>query len=169
MELYQIRHFVAVVEAGGFTKGAERVAISQPAISASIAKLEAELNVKLLERRHAQVVATPAGTRLLELGKKVLHTCNAAKEEMKAIGHRKRLRIGVLPPLPSGPLSKLISSFQQANPGIDVDVADGHCDGWCHCDQTFGPLAEGDRDAVLSVLNDSLVAKFSSRALFDLP
>lgn len=169
MELYQIRHFVAVVEAGGFTKGAERVAISQPAISASIAKLEAELNVKLLERRHAQVVATPAGTRLLELGKKVLQTCNAAKEEMKAIGHRKRLRIGVQPPLPSGPLSKLISSFQQANPGIDVDVADGHCDGWCHCDQTFGPLAEGDRDAVLSVLNDSLVAKFSSRALFDLP
>ncbi len=48
MELYQIKHFVAVVEAGGFTKGAERVAVSQPAISASIAKLEAELNVNCL-------------------------------------------------------------------------------------------------------------------------
>jgi len=46
MDLYQIKHFVAVVEGGGFTKGAERVAVSQPAISASIAKLEAELNVK---------------------------------------------------------------------------------------------------------------------------
>ena len=64
MELYQIKHFVAVVEAGGFTKGAERVAVSQPAISASIAKLEAELNVKLLERRHSQVVPTPAGNAL---------------------------------------------------------------------------------------------------------
>jgi len=34
MDLYQIKHFVAVVEGGGFTKGAERVAVSQPAISA---------------------------------------------------------------------------------------------------------------------------------------
>ena len=61
MDLYQIKHFVAVVEGGGFTKGAERVAVSQPAISASIAKLEAELNVKLLERRHSQVVPTRPG------------------------------------------------------------------------------------------------------------
>ena len=48
MELYQIRHFIAVVEAGGFTKAAERIAVSQPAISASIAKLEAELETRLL-------------------------------------------------------------------------------------------------------------------------
>jgi DNA-binding transcriptional LysR family regulator len=79
MDLYQIKHFVAVVEGGGFTKGAERVAVSQPAISASIAKLEAELNVKLLERRHSQVVPTTAGTRLLEMGRTILQTCNAAK------------------------------------------------------------------------------------------
>ncbi len=88
MEIYQIRHFVAVVEAGGFTKGAQRVAISQPAISASIAKLEAELDVKLLERRHSQVVPTPAGRRLLEMGKAILQTCNAAKAEIKRIGNR---------------------------------------------------------------------------------
>ena len=123
----------------------------------------------MLERRHAQVVATPAGTRLLELGKTILQTCNAAKEEMKTIGHRRRLRIGVLPPLPSGPLSKLLNSFQQANPGIEVEVADGHCDGWCHCEQTFGPLAEGDRDAVISIVNESVASKYASRALFNFP
>ena len=59
MDLYQIKHFVAVVEGGGFTKGAERVAVSQPAISASIAKLEAELNVKLLERAALASGANP--------------------------------------------------------------------------------------------------------------
>jgi DNA-binding transcriptional LysR family regulator len=53
MELYQIKHFIAVAETGGFTKGAQRVAISQPAISASIAKLETELDVKLLDRRRS--------------------------------------------------------------------------------------------------------------------
>jgi DNA-binding transcriptional LysR family regulator len=37
MELYQIRQFVAVAETGGFTKGASRAGVSQPAISASVA------------------------------------------------------------------------------------------------------------------------------------
>ena len=54
MELTQIRHFIAVAEAGGFTKGAQRAAVSQQAISASIARLEVELDVKLLDRRRSQ-------------------------------------------------------------------------------------------------------------------
>jgi len=169
MDLYQIKHFVAVVEGGGFTKGAERVAVSQPAISASIAKLEAELNVQLLERRHSQVVPTQAGTRLLEMGKTILQTCNAAKSEVKAIANRRPLRIAVMSPLSSGPVSNLLNSFQQANPNIPIEVVDGHCDGWCNCDQLFGPLDEGDRDAVLSILNDRLASKFATQALFKIP
>jgi len=47
MELYQIRHFAAVAETGSFTKAAIRAAVSQPALSASIAKLEEEVGVKL--------------------------------------------------------------------------------------------------------------------------
>jgi len=45
MEIYQIIHFIAIVETGSFTKGADRSAVSQSAISASIAKLEAEFDV----------------------------------------------------------------------------------------------------------------------------
>jgi DNA-binding transcriptional LysR family regulator len=50
-----------------------------------------------------------------------------------------------------------------------VEVADGHCDGWCHCEQTFGLLAEGDRDAVISIVNESVASKYASRALFNFP
>jgi DNA-binding transcriptional LysR family regulator len=50
MELYQIRHFAAVAETGSFTKAAIRASVSQPALSASIAKLEEELGVKLFHR-----------------------------------------------------------------------------------------------------------------------
>ena len=42
MELYQIRQFVAVAETGSFTKGAARASVSQPAVSAAVAKLEQE-------------------------------------------------------------------------------------------------------------------------------
>jgi Bacterial regulatory helix-turn-helix protein, lysR family len=59
MEIYQIIHFIAIVETGSFTKGADRAAVSQSAISASIAKLEAEFDVQLLDRR-SPVVPTNA-------------------------------------------------------------------------------------------------------------
>jgi hypothetical protein len=63
MELYQIRHFAAVAETGSFTKAAIRAAVSQPALSASIAKLEEELGVKLFNRSPKSVTPTPAGRR----------------------------------------------------------------------------------------------------------
>lgn len=168
MELYQIRHFVAVAEAGGFTKGAQRVAVSQPAISASIAKLEAELDVKLLERGHSQVVLTPAGMRLLEVGKAILQSCNSLKAEIKAINDRKRLRIGVLAPLSTVRVSRLLTAFQGANPNIPVEVIDGRCDGPCPCDQLCGTFPGQDIDSVLTIFNGG-ESKFANRALFKMP
>jgi DNA-binding transcriptional LysR family regulator len=125
MKVYQIKHFIAVVETGGFTKDAQRAAISQPANSASIARLEAELDVKLLDRRRSPVVPTPAGTRLLEAGKNILHTCNAVKAELKAIANRKLLRIGILQSLFCGRVSRLLSAFRETNPRVLVEVGDG--------------------------------------------
>ena len=81
MEIYQIIHFIAIVETGSFTKGADRAAVSQSAISASIAKLEAEFNVQLLDRR-SPVVPTDAGARLFEVGKAILQICSALKGEL---------------------------------------------------------------------------------------
>ncbi|HEY8008454.1 MAG TPA: LysR family transcriptional regulator [Methylocella sp.] len=117
MELSQIRHFIAVAEAGGFTKGAQRAAVSQPAISASIARLEAELDVKLLYRRRTPILPTVAGARLLEAGKGILQRCNAVKGELKTIAMQKFLSIGVLQSLSSRQISRLLGYFRRANPG----------------------------------------------------
>jgi DNA-binding transcriptional LysR family regulator len=162
MELHQIRHFIAVAETGGFTKGAQRVAVSQPAISASIAKLEAELDVKLLERRHSQVVPTTAGMRLLEVGKTILQSCNAVRAEVKAIANHKWLRIGILQLLYSGHVSGLLTAFREANRDVAIEVVDGTCE------QLFGFLEEQELDAALTVL-DGTESKFASRALFTTP
>jgi DNA-binding transcriptional LysR family regulator len=168
MELYQIRHFIAVAGAGGFSKGAQWVAVSQPAISASIAKLEAEFNVKLLERRHSRVVLTAAGMRLLEVGKTILQTCNSLKAEMETIANRKLLRIGILQLLSTGRVSKLLTSFQRANPNIPLEVIDGRCDGSCPSDQLCGSPLEGELDAALTIFNGN-ESRFANRALFKMP
>ncbi|MGH6851053.1 MAG: LysR family transcriptional regulator [Methylocella sp.] len=162
MELHQIKHFVAVAETGGFTKGAQRVAVSQPAISTSIAKLEAELDVKLLDRRPFHVVPTPAGVRFLEVGKEILRTCNAVKAELKTITAPNRFRIGVLQSLPSGCVSKLLSSFQRANSHVAIEVCDRSSE------ELVELLAERQLDAVLTNLDGSH-SEFASRVLYKEP
>ncbi|WOJ89618.1 LysR family transcriptional regulator [Methylocapsa polymorpha] len=162
MELYQIRHFVAIVETGSFTKGAQRAAVSQPAISASIAKLEAELNVNLFERRRSPVVLTAAGERLLEVGSTVLHACNSVKAELKALAAPEQLRIGVLQSLSSRHVSKMLSSFRRANPHVAIEVIDGVGD------QLVQFLAERKLDTALTILDDDS-SKFASCVLFKEP
>jgi len=162
MELYQIRHFVAVVESGSFTKGALREAVSQPAISTSIAKLEAELEVKLLDRSRALVVPTPAGMRLLEVGKSMLYSANSVKAELKNFMAPKLLRLGVLQTLSSQQISKLLSSFRRSNQHLSIEVFDGVSG---HLSRL---LTDQALDIVLTIFNGD-ASKFESRALFEEP
>jgi DNA-binding transcriptional LysR family regulator len=112
LELYQIRHFAAVAETGSFTKAATRAAVTQPALSASIAKLEEGLGVKLFHRSPKPVTLTPAGRRFHMTAPKVLGACNKVKAELRANVADRPLRIGVLRTLPSAKLARLIETLQ---------------------------------------------------------
>jgi DNA-binding transcriptional LysR family regulator len=162
MELYQIRHFIAVIETGSFTKGAQLAAVSQPAVSASVARLEAELEVKLIDRRRSPIVPTAAGVRLFEAGKAILGACNTVKAELKTIVAPKRLRIGILQSLSSRHVSKLLSSFRRTNPDVSIEVFDGSCG------QLVELLVDQKLDTVLTILDDD-TTKFASHALFKEP
>ncbi|HXU65990.1 MAG TPA: LysR family transcriptional regulator, partial [Casimicrobiaceae bacterium] len=65
MELYQLRSFAAVAELGHLTRAAERLHVSQPAVSAQIKALEDELSVLLFERGATGMALTAAGRALL--------------------------------------------------------------------------------------------------------
>jgi DNA-binding transcriptional LysR family regulator len=158
MELAQIRHFIAVAETGSFTKGAKRAAVSQPAISASIARLEAEFDVKLVDRRRTPIVPTAAGIRLLEAGKAILYTCNKVKAEIKTIAVPEQLRIGVLQSLSSRHVAKLLGSFRNDIPFVAVQVRDGTSE------QLAQWLANQEVDLALTILEEG-VATFPGRVL----
>jgi DNA-binding transcriptional LysR family regulator len=162
MEIYQIIHFIAVVETGSFTNGADRVAVSQSTISASIAKLEAEFDVQLLDRQRSPVVPTDAGKRLLEAGRAILQICSTVKGELETIARPKLLRIGILQSLSSRHVSKLLGSFRSAKTHVAIEVCDGSNE------QLVELLAERQLDAVLTILDDG-ASKFPSRVLFEEP
>lgn len=85
MELYQLRSFVAVAEAGHLTRAAERLHISQPAVSAQIKALEDELDLPLFERTSSGMVLTSAGERLLTDAERVLAAAQALRAVAKAL------------------------------------------------------------------------------------
>lgn len=85
MELYQLRSFVVVAECEHLTRAAERLHVSQPALSAQMRALEDELEVALFERRPNGMVLTAAGRRLLGHANQVLAAAQELRNEARAI------------------------------------------------------------------------------------
>ena len=85
MELYQLRSFAAIVEAGQLTRASAKLHISQPALSAQLRALEEELDLALFERKPAGMVLTPAGKKILKLANKVLAAARALQNEARLI------------------------------------------------------------------------------------
>ena len=74
MDLLQLEHFLAVVEERTFTRAAERVCRTQPAVSQSIKKLEDEIGAPLFARDIHDVSLTDAGRILLEYARRMVRT-----------------------------------------------------------------------------------------------
>src|SRR3990167_2289434 len=65
MDRYLLRYFLAIVETGNFSRAAARENVAQPTLSAGIAKLEGQLQARLLDRTNRRVHLTEAGSRFL--------------------------------------------------------------------------------------------------------
>jgi DNA-binding transcriptional LysR family regulator len=125
MELYQIRQFVAVADTGSFTKAAVRAAVSQPAISAAISKLEEELGQQLLHRRQGHVALTAAGERLLRFAREVLAACASIKSELKTLSGMETMRIGALRTLPTVHVAAVMAAFARTVGDVGVELIEG--------------------------------------------
>jgi len=93
MDLLQLEHFLAVAEEGTFTRAAERVGRTQPAISQSIKKLEDELGMPLFTRDLHDVSLTEAGRALVGYAKKMVRARN---EALRMLGSLKHMSAGTL-------------------------------------------------------------------------
>ncbi|MEX6723046.1 LysR family transcriptional regulator [Parapedomonas caeni] len=114
IELYLVRYFLAVVEAGGFTKAAATLHITQPTLSAGIAKLEAVLGVALFERAGRRVFLTDAGSRFLVRAHEILHLCNLAAREAAETERAPVVRLGLLLTIPGALAADLVARLVAA-------------------------------------------------------
>jgi len=121
--LSQLTYIVAVHRTGHFGRAAEACHVSQPTLSAQIAKAEEELGVILFDRRTKPIAATEPGRPLIELAGEVL----AAHERLLAasaeVGQLSgRFTLGIIPTLAAYVLPWFLAEFAERHPDVELTV-----------------------------------------------
>jgi DNA-binding transcriptional LysR family regulator len=122
VDLQQIRVFIRVVETGSFTRAAEQVELTQPAISHQIKKLETELGQSLLHRDGKQVRPTVAGDLFVDYGRRILALVDEATNALDemARGDTGRLTVAAIGTSTIYLLPEILFRFRTEHPGIQI-------------------------------------------------
>lgn len=126
LTLRQLELFTATMREGSFTQAAEKLRISQPALSAAIRKIEAELGLALFDRTTRSVQPTADGRHLFAVAEDLLRNFKVAMQGVaeRADGLHGRLTIAVLPSVAASILPRALMQLQRKYPGIDVAIRD---------------------------------------------
>lgn len=122
MNLTFVRYFVAVVETAGFTAAAERCHVTQPTLSAGIARLEEEVGARLFDR-NKRVTLTSAGQRFLPHARTMLESWQAARADQRSARRPKLVRVSLAPTLPMSTAMQWIASAR-SRLGFDVEISE---------------------------------------------
>jgi DNA-binding transcriptional LysR family regulator len=127
MTLVQLRHLIALADTGSFSRAAERVNLTQPALSRSIQSLEEELGAALFDRIGRRAELTPMGREILDRARLLVLDAQDLQERARATaqGRTGRLRVG----MGSGPAAllatPLLLQVAATRPQWRVEVARG--------------------------------------------
>ncbi|MFF3333621.1 YbfB/YjiJ family MFS transporter [Streptomyces sp. NPDC002888] len=111
VELRHLRAFTAVARHRSFSRAAEELLITQPALSRTIAQLEGNLSIRLLDRSSRHVELTDIGAEFLVHAERVLATLDQA---LAAVSHRVTLRLGFSWLLPDPWAQQTVSRFEES-------------------------------------------------------
>lgn len=124
MEWHHFEYFQVLAETEHMTKAAERLAVSQSALSRAISKLEQELGCPLFERRGRTIQLNKYGEAFLTRTKKIVYEIEAAKEELQEmLGiERGTVTLGFLHTIGSTYLPNYIRLFKQQFPHVQLKL-----------------------------------------------
>jgi LysR family transcriptional regulator, nitrogen assimilation regulatory protein len=149
MNRRQIAYFLAVAEAGSFSRASERLRVAQPALSARIGELEASVGVRLFDRHPRGVRLTPHGMALLPHAEEIQRAFERAERSLQSSEEDNAtvISLGVTPAIAVTILPAI----------LDVTVIDGQPVEW-HAQQAAGLtlidlLVQGKIDSALIYYN----------------
>ena len=124
LEIRHLRYFLAVAEAGSFSRAADRLGISQPSVSQQMRDLETGLRVPLFQRRGKRILLTPSGLIFQEHARAILRQLETSLQELNREPGQLRgaLHLGVIPALNVPLVPTLLGLFVADHPAISITV-----------------------------------------------
>ncbi|MGB3313098.1 MAG: LysR substrate-binding domain-containing protein [Albidovulum sp.] len=125
MRYVQLRAFHHVAVSGGFSRAAEALHLTQPAISDQVRKLEEEYEILLFNRHKKQVSLTPQGDRLLEITRRLF---DSEQQALELLSEVRALRAGTLRIVADSAhhLLHILARFRDRYPGVRITVHSGN-------------------------------------------
>lgn len=127
MTLVQLRHFIALADAGSYAKAAKRLFLTQPALTRSIQALEEELGQLLFDRIGRRIALTTYGETVLVKAQRLVHEADALKRSGQTLlqGESGSIRVG----LGSGPGAlltvPLMLKMAREHPRLQLQISRG--------------------------------------------
>ncbi|MEH6575557.1 MAG: LysR substrate-binding domain-containing protein [Amphritea sp.] len=131
LNLRHLRAFVEVAHQGNFTRAADKLSISQPALTITIHQLEDLIGVELFRRTTRKVTLAPDGEDFLPTAERLIEDFEKAILAVHATAKRRSgvVDIAVLPSVAVRLLPRAIASFSESNPSIKVNLRDDNARG----------------------------------------
>jgi DNA-binding transcriptional LysR family regulator len=131
MQLQQLQTFNRVAEEGSFTRAAEVLNLSQPAVTRQVAALEAEFGVALIERSGRSFHLTQAGEIVLSYGREISGLAQRVHDEVASLSNPERGQVSVACVTTVGlfTLPRLILEYRRIHPDVRMRVWSGRVAG----------------------------------------
>lgn len=124
MDFPSLKAFVAVAESGSFSRAADTLFMTQPAVSKRIASLEENLGVALFDRLGRTIQLTEAGEKFLISTRRILSDISVSREEILSLSSEVggRLRLATSHHVGIHRLPPVLKAFTQAHPEVELDL-----------------------------------------------
>lgn len=129
--LKHLRIFVQVGRLGSFTRAAEQLSLSQPALTIAIGQFEEMLGIRLFDRTTRRVSLTADGADFMATAERLLEDFDSAVADIRAVAERRRGRVGIatLPSVAVALLPSVLAQFTRSYPAVRVQLHDSNASG----------------------------------------
>jgi DNA-binding transcriptional LysR family regulator len=162
MDTQNLKAFLLVAETGSFSMAAQKLHLTQPAVSKRVAQLEEQLNVTLFDRIGRTINLTEAGQALLPHARAVQLELQAAEQSVRDLAGevRGRLRLATSHHIGLHRLPPVLSFFSKAYPAVQLDID------FMDSEQAYDLTLRGEAELAVVTLAPTPVANIITRTVW---
>lgn len=165
MDTQNLKAFLLVAETGSFSLAADKLHLTQPAVSKRVAQLEEQLNITLFDRIGRTISITEAGEALLPHARAVQLELQAAEQSVRDLAGkvRGRLRLATSHHIGLHRLPPVLSFFSKAFPDVHLDID------FMDSEQAYELTQRGEAELAVVTLAPAPVSNIITRAIWSDP